>query len=204
VTTIYTIGHSSHTPEAFLALLGRHQINAVADVRTAPFSRFAPQFNKASLAAMLAGSQIAYFFLGNDLGARPKDELCYRNGAIDFARLSQMDYFQEGLSHVREGAARFNLALLCAEKDPIQCHRMILVCRHLRNSETLIRHILADGKLEDNHDSEKRLMDEMRIASADLFRTPEDLVEEAYDRQGQRIAYREDEETQRARDLAHA
>jgi uncharacterized protein (DUF488 family) len=60
-----------------------------------------------------------------------------------------MDYFQEGLERVRKGAARFNLALMCTEKDPIQCHRTILVCRHLRAKDTTIKHILEDGELED-------------------------------------------------------
>jgi uncharacterized protein (DUF488 family) len=198
----YTIGHSNHTAKTFMALLRLHQVNAVVDVRSAPFSRFAPQFNKEALSAMLGASRIAYAFLGNYLGARPNDPLCYRSGSIDFKRLSQMDYFQEGLAQVRKGAAQFNLALLCAEKDPIQCHRMIFVCRHLRGSETTIKHILEDGGLEDNHDSEKRLMRELRMASTDLFRTPEELVEEAYDRQSERIAYHEDEGTQQSRDFA--
>jgi hypothetical protein len=93
---------------------------------------------------------------------------------------------------------------MCTEKDPVQCHRTILVCRHLRAEDTIIKHILEDGEIEDNRDSERRLMDALHIATVDLFKTPDDLVEEAYDRQGERIAYHEDEETKQARDLAHA
>jgi hypothetical protein len=93
---------------------------------------------------------------------------------------------------------------MCSEKDPIQCHRTILVCRHLRAKDKVIKHILEDGELEDNRDSERRLMDALHIAATDFFKSPEDLVEEAYDRQGERIAYHEDEEAQQARDLAHA
>jgi len=204
MTTIYTVGHSNHTPDTFVGLLRLHHITAIADVRSAPYSRFAPQFNKDALAGVLAQERIAYVFLGNYLGARPNDPLCYRNGAMDFARLSQTDYFLEGLERVRKGAARFNLALMCTEKDPIQCHRTILVCRHLRAKDTMIKHILEDGELEDNRDSERRLMDALHIAATDFFKSPEDLVEEAYDRQGERIAHHEDEEAQRARDLAHA
>lgn len=204
MTTIYTVGHSNHTPDTFVGLLRLHRINAIADVRSAPYSRFAPQFNKDALAGLLANERIAYVFLGNYLGARPNDPLCYRNGAIDFARLSQTDYFQEGLERVRKGATRFTLALMCTEKDPIQCHRTILVCRHLRAKDTIIKHILEDGELEDNRDSERRLMDALRIPTTDFFKTAEDLVEEAYDRQGERIAYHEDEEARPARNLAHA
>jgi hypothetical protein len=198
------VGHSNHTPDTFVGLLRLHRISAIADVRSAPYSRFAPQFNKEAFGPLLTKHRIAYVFLGNYLGARPNDPLCYRNGTIDFARLCQMDYFQDGLERVRKGADRFNLALLCTEKDPVQCHRMILVCRHLRTPSTIIKHILEDGELEDNRDSERRLMDGLHIATTDFFKTTEDLVEEAYDRQGERIAYHEDEEARQARDLAHA
>jgi uncharacterized protein (DUF488 family) len=204
MTAVFTIGHSNHAPEAFVELLRLHHINAIADVRTAPYSRYAPQFNKAAMARLLSGNRIVYVFLGNYLGARPNDPFCYRNGAIDFSRLSQMDYFQEGLDRVRKGAAQYNLALLCTEKDPVQCHRMVLVCRHLRAKDTVIQHILEDGKLEDNRDSERRLMDSLHMATTDLFRTPEDLVEEAYDKQGERIAYHEEEEAQHANEFAQA
>lgn len=202
--TFFTVGHSNHTPDTFLGLLRLHRISAVADVRSAPYSRFAPQYNKESLASMLAAEKIVYVFLGNYLGARPNDPLCLRNGTIDFARLSQTDYFQEGLERVKKGATRFSLALLCTEKDPIQCHRMILVCRHLRGQDTLIKHILEDGELEDNRDSERRMMETLRISSTDLFKSPEDLVEEAYDKQGDRIAYHEVEEEAANRNTASA
>ena len=202
--TVFTIGHSNHTSETFIALLRLHNITAVADVRSSPYSRFASQFNKAELASLLKKNNIVYVFLGNYLGARPNDPLCYRNSAIDFSRLSQTDYFQEGLERVIKGASQFNLALLCTEKDPIQCHRMILVCRHLRAKDTVIKHILEDGELEDNRDSERRLMDCLHMETADLFRNIADIVEEAYDRQGERIAYHEDEESRQARDLIHA
>ena len=203
MTTIYTVGHSNHTPDIFLGLLRLHHINAIADVRSAPYSRFAPQFNKDALARLLASEGVAYVFLGNYLGARPNDPLCYRNGTMDFTRLSQTDYFQEGLERVRRGAARFNLALMCTEKDPIQCHRTILVCRHLRADNTIIKHVLEDGELEDNRDSERRLMKVLLMPTTDLFKSPEELVEEAYDRQGERIAHHEDEEIKQAYTLEH-
>ena len=204
MTTIFTVGHSNHTPDTFIGLLRLHGINAIADVRSSPYSRFASQFNKDALAELLANNRITYVFLGNYLGARPNDPLCYRNGAIDFARLCQTDYFQEGLERVRNGSARFNLALMCAEKDPIQCHRTILVCRHLRTNNAIIKHILEDGELEDNRDSERRLMNLLHMPTEDFFKSPEDLIEEAYDRQGERLAYHEDEETREKRELAHA
>jgi uncharacterized protein (DUF488 family) len=200
--TIYTVGHSNHELHEFLALLRLHSITAIADVRSSPYSKFAYQFNRESLGEALATQNIAYVFLGNYLGARPNDPLCYRNGKIDFSRVCQTDYFQEGIERVLKGAQKFRVALMCSEKDPLQCHRTILVCRHLRSPDVVIKHIHEDGELEDNRDAERRLMMHLKIESNDLFKAPEDLIEEAYDKQGEKIAYQEDEETQRARELA--
>jgi uncharacterized protein (DUF488 family) len=196
--TLYTIGHSNHSEERFVSLLQMNDITAVADVRSAPYSRYTPQFNKESLGKALGANRIAYVFLGNYLGARPNDPLCYRNGTIDFARLCQMDYFQEGLERLRAGAKRFNLAIMCSEKDPIECHRMILVCRHLRAADTAIKHILENGALEDNQAAEQRLMAHLKMAPADLFMSSDELAEEAYDKQGARIAYHDDPESRQA------
>jgi uncharacterized protein (DUF488 family) len=204
VTAIYTIGHSNHSNDEFLALLRLHNISAIVDARSAPYSRFAAQFNRDLLARLLSADQIAYLFLGDCLGARPNDPSCYRNGAVSFRRLGQMNYFQEGLDRVRAWAKRFSVALMCSEKDPIQCHRMILVSRHLRRADTLITHILEDGGLEDNRDAERRLMETLHMATADFFVSPEDLVEEAYDRQGERIAHHEDQEASEAHLFAQA
>ena len=195
---IYTIGHSNHAPETFLALLEGHGINAVADVRTAPYSRYTPQFNKNALPPLLKKIGAVYVFMGNYLGARPDEPACYRNGRVDFARLALTDAFQEGLERVRTGAERYKLALMCSEKDPITCHRTILVCRHLRAEDTVIRHIREDGALEAHGDAEARLLTALGMDFADLFKTPEEMLEDAYDRQGERIAHREEEEDEDA------
>jgi len=199
--TIHTIGHSNHTQDKFVALLQMHGVTAVADVRSSPYSRFTPQFNKEVLGKALAANHIMYAFLGNYLGARPNDPLCCRDGTVDFSKLCHMDYFHEGLERLRAGLARFSLAMMCSEKDPIQCHRMVLVCRHIRSDDTIIQHILEDGELEDNRDAERRLMEHLHIVPYDLFKSTEDLVEEAYDKQGERIAFHYGEEAQWASEL---
>jgi uncharacterized protein (DUF488 family) len=204
MTTIYTIGHSNHTPDTFLALLRRHGINVVVDVRSAPYSRFSPHFNKEMLPKFLQKIDAVYVFMGGQLGARPTDPTCYRNGSVDFSRLSQTDSFQGGLAEIRRIASQSNLSLLCSEKDPILCHRMILIGRHLRAEDTLIRHIGENGEIEDNHDAEKRLLALLRMDSTDLFRTSEEMVEEAYGRQGTRIAYRKEEEVAAGMDVSCA
>lgn len=155
-TTIYTIGHSSHPIDKFIELLKQHDITLVVDVRSAPHSRYNPQFNREVLAAALANEGIKYLFLGKELGARPQDPNCYKEGRVDFGQLAGRPEFKTGLERVRAEAKTCRLAVMCAEKDPLDCHRTILVCRHLRASVG-IKHILADGSIEDHAQTEARL-----------------------------------------------
>lgn len=192
--TLFTIGHSNQTQEEFIALLHLHHITAIADVRSMPFSRHTPQFNRDALQHVLKQAGIAYVFLGNQLGARPTAASCYQAGKVDFHAVGKAEFFQDGLARVRAGAANFNLALMCAEKDPIQCHRTILVCRNLRAPNVTIKHIMEDGELEDNRDTETRLLRLFKIAPT-FFQTPEEDIEIAYDRQADRIAFRDEENT---------
>lgn len=186
---LFTIGHSSHDIETFLGLLRRHGVTAVCDVRSAPYSRHAPQFSYKAIRQQLTAEGIQYVYLGKELGPRSKDPACYRDGKVRYDLLAATAAFQEGLARVRSGMREFRVALMCAEKDPVACHRTILVCRHLRAPWIDIWHILEDGTLEDNRDTEKRLMKMLKIPERTLFDPPEDLVERAYDLQGERIAY---------------
>ncbi len=120
--TVLTIGHSTHAMEAFVELLQRHDVTAVADVRASPYSRFNPQFNRESLAGSLVARGITYVFLGSELGGRSDDPSCYENGRISYARLGGTPSFQNGLDRVAQGAASQRIALMCAEKEPLECH----------------------------------------------------------------------------------
>jgi uncharacterized protein (DUF488 family) len=155
-TAIYTIGHSNHSAEAFLSLLERHRIEAVADVRSFASSRRHPQFNGEALARALAGRGIRYVFLGKELGAKHRDASCRRDGRVDYDLVAETPEFRQGLERVREGARRMRVALMCAEKEPLDCHRTLLVARHLRDLR--IRHILADGSIEEHAETEGRLL----------------------------------------------
>lgn len=187
--TIFTVGHSVHPIEEFLGLLSKHSITAIADVRSSPYSRYNPQFNLESLKARLSKTGIAYSFLGKELGARSEDPDCYVNGKAQYERLANTDLFQMGLTRVIEGLGKHRVALMCAEKDPITCHRTILVCRHLISRGIAVKHILEDGRLEEHDKSLSRLFLELGIAENDLFRSREDLLSEAYYKRGQDIAY---------------
>ncbi|MBD3242285.1 MAG: DUF488 family protein [Chitinivibrionales bacterium] len=188
---LYTIGHSTHTIERLVELLRLHGIGAVGDVRSSPFSRFNPQFNREPLQQTLREAAIEYVFLGNELGARPRERSCYVDGKVQFTRVARLPSFARGLERLRVGMDTYRTTLLCAEKDPIGCHRMILVCRALRSGATKIRHILEDGTLEENDDTELRLMRELDIRENDLFASVDEQIERAYDQQASRIAYAE-------------
>lgn len=186
---ILTIGHSDHSWEAFLQLLLQHHVDAVADVRSMPYSRFHPQFNREALQSGLKTSGLFYVFLGEELGARRSEPDCYVDGKARYELIAKAPRFQEGLSRVREGAAKYRIALLCAEKDPLTCHRTILVCRHLRKDLIPILHILQDGRIESHHDAEQRLLSIAGKPGPDLFISETEAIEDAYDVQGERIAY---------------
>lgn len=188
---LYTIGHSTHPTEHLLHLLSLHRISAVADVRSSPFSRHNPQFNREILQKTLRDAGIEYVFLGKELGARSEDPACYADGKLQFGRLARTETFRSGLNRLRKGMESYRVALLCAEKDPITCHRMILVCRNLRQDAVEIEHILEDGSLEENAHAERRLMTFLGIQENNLFAGPEELIQRAYDLQGKRIAYEE-------------
>src|SRR5262249_12681672 len=151
--TLFTIGHSNHEMAAFVKLLQQHGITLVADVRSSPYSRFNPQFNRESLAAALEKCGIEYAFLGRELGARREERQCYAGQQARYDRVARLPLFQQGLEVLREAATRGRVTLLCAEKDPLTCHRTILVCRNLRSESLAISHILEDGGIETNSDA---------------------------------------------------
>lgn len=186
---VLTIGHSVHPMDRFIELLAMHGVTALCDVRSSPYSRFTPQFNRESLKDELAKHGGSYIYLGAELGPRSSDPACYEKGTVQYSRLAKTELFQQGLSRVRDDMTSHRIALMCAEKDPVFCHRMILVSRHLRVQGICIGHILEDGSLEDNKAAEARLLKLLKISPVELFSSEEDQIERAYDLQGDKIAY---------------
>ncbi|HXF07311.1 MAG TPA: DUF488 domain-containing protein [Candidatus Acidoferrales bacterium] len=186
---VFTIGHSTHSIEAFVALLKQHGVTALADVRSAPFSRFNPQFNKDALARELKTRGIRYVFLGRELGARSEDRSCYENGRVQYGRLACTDLFRQGLERVQRGAKKYRIALMCAEKEPLECHRTLLVARALDEQGIEVMHILANGGLESHRDAMERLLEVTGLPRDDLFRSRAELIAEALKRQEDKVAY---------------
>ena len=189
MTTVYTVGHSTHTMDRFLGLLIPHGITAIADVRSQPYSRFNPQFNREDLKRDLWAKGISYAFLGKELGARSDDEYCYEDNKVQYDLIARTKLFQAGLGRVETGSAKYRLALLCAEKEPLDCHRTILVARHLIERGGSVEHILANGKAEPHADTMRRLTRKLGLAEDHLFQSREAVLLKSYEEQGSRIAY---------------
>ena len=162
---------------------------AVADVRSVPYSRMQPQFNREALTRTLDKYGIVYIFLGKELGARSDDKACYENGRVQYRRLARTEAFQRGVERVLLESESRLVALMCAEREPLECHRTLLVSRELMAAETPVVHIHADGHVERHDDSMRRLLRLLGLPEQDLFRTQSDLIEEAYARQELRVAY---------------
>lgn len=190
---VLTIGHSTHSFETFLAILRRHEVTALADVRSTPYSRFAPQFNREALENGLPAHHVKYVFLGRELGARSEDRSCYLNGRVQYSRLAATQVFRSGLERVIRGARDHCIALMCTEKDPLDCHRTLLVARALDIAGVEVKHILADGHLESHESAMLRLLRLMGLPNEDLFRSRPELISLALAKQEERIAYQDKE-----------
>ncbi len=184
---LFTIGHSTHVFPRFLALLQQHGIEIVTDVRSRPFSRL-PWFSRPSLEKELKENGIGYVFLGQELGARRDERECYIGERADYDSIAQLPLFQKGLERLKVGVDKGRIALMCAEKDPLDCHRTILVCRYVKNFSDVF-HIHADGNLESHEKAEARLLARYHEDAYDLFRSRIDQLNEAYKRRGEEIAY---------------
>ncbi len=154
---IYSIGHSNHSLGIFLELLRLHAIDAVADVRSQPYSRYSPQFSREALAGTLEREGIRYVFLGNELGGRPQDDEFYDDeGHVLYGRLALSENLLSGIERLEAGASRLRVAIMCSEEDPLHCHRRLLVARVLEQRGTGVRHISRDGRLEHERDLRSR------------------------------------------------
>lgn len=189
MSTIYTVGHSNHAIEKFIALLTHAGISAIADVRSRPYSRRYPQFNKEALAGSLKAHGIAYVFVGRELGARSEDPDCYVDGQVQYERLARTALFKSGIERVLNGAASYRLALMCAEREPLDCHRTLLVSRALERRGVQIEHLLADGAIEPQTKTLARLVASFGLDKADLFADASERIEEACRLQERKAAY---------------
>lgn len=185
---VFTVGHSTHSSDYFIALLRKHGVTAVCDVRSMPYSKFNPQFDREVLKSNLSKSGVSYVFLGKELGARSDNPNCYIEGKVQYNYLVEEPLFEQGLRRIKQGMKDYVVAIMCAEKDPLTCHRTILLCRELRSPDVEIGHICADGSIEAHTEAEQRLMRLVGI-KPDMLDDEPTCIETAYDRQADKIAY---------------
>jgi uncharacterized protein (DUF488 family) len=148
--SIFTIGHSNLTIEDFLKLLHLHKIQILVDIRSEPYSKYVPHFNRKELEQAIKEAGMKYLFLGRELGGRPAGEEFYNSeGYVLYGRLADSPIFLEGISRLEEGLRKnMRIALMCSEEDPEECHRRLLVARVLLRRNIEVRHIRGNGSLE--------------------------------------------------------
>ena len=186
---LLTLGHSNLPADGFLTLVQGAGVTAIADVRSVPFSRRYPWFSGPALAAHLQGAGVAYLPLGDVLGGRPRDPALYCEGVADYEKMAATPQFRGGLDRVAEAAGRFRVCLMCAEREPLDCHRCLLVTRALAERGFAVGHVLADGTIEPHGETEERLIALARVP-ADLFADRNQRLAAAYARRAGTAAYR--------------
>ena len=145
---LLSVGHSKHPIEGFIDLLTSHSVGAVVDVRSSPWSSYNPHFNRQNLEYSLGEAGVSYVFLGDSLGGRPRTEELYDDGGHAlYGEMAKTDEFHEGVDRLLGGARRFNVAMMCSEEDPANCHRFLLVTRVLYQLGKKIGHIRGSGRL---------------------------------------------------------
>jgi uncharacterized protein (DUF488 family) len=188
---ILSIGHSTLTREAFGAILDSAGVTAVADVRSWPFSRFSPHFSQHELKFWLAQDGFSYVFMGRELGGRPEDPSLFHDGVADYEAMAHTSIFEAGVNRLIEGAKRHLIALMCSEKDPLDCHRCLLVSRRLAERGMRIGHIMPDAAIIPHAETEERLLQLERKASEDFFASRAERLAGAYRARGRKVAFAE-------------
>jgi uncharacterized protein (DUF488 family) len=146
---IYSIGHSNHPLDVLLALLRQHGIDVLADVRSAPYSKYCPQFDQQALEAAVRDAGLQYVYLGRELGGRPEGGEYYdAEGYVLYSRRARAPEFLAGIERLERGRRQYRIAMLCSEEDPAGCHRHLLIGRVLAARGTALQHIRADGRLQ--------------------------------------------------------
>ena len=154
---IYTIGHSDHTSAAFIDLLRQHDVTLLVDVRSQPYSRWAPQFNRETLTHDLEEADIGYRFLGDALGGRPSDSRLYTAGHPDYGRMEQTEAYQRGIERLLDLATSERVTIMCGEGDHRQCHRHLLITQTLLKRDVGVIHIKPDGQTVDGERTPEQL-----------------------------------------------
>jgi uncharacterized protein (DUF488 family) len=193
---IYTVGHSTHPLHYFLSLLQEYNINCLVDVRSVAASRYNPQYNKEPLSSFLKNNGIIYMHLPEEFGARHSNpDLLDETGKVDFAKVRNSSNFKNGIERFRSGIDKgYTIALMCAESNPLDCHRFSMIAVGLREAGFEVLHIMKDKTLKSTSDLEQLLLKKYarKLPKSDVFQpnvTVEDQLTVAYRLRNIEIAY---------------
>lgn len=195
---LYTIGHSNHTIEKFIKLLKQHEINCVVDVRSNPYSKYNEQFNRENIKRKLNQNGIYYIFMGEEFGARRKEKELYTiDGYLDFEKTVKSSNFLKGVERIKEGLKKnFNIAIMCTEKNPIDCHRNIMIAKYFFDIGYEVKNILENGEIVDQQEITRQLVDYYFPDRNQISFLPErnlddydELVKKAYRLRNKEIGY---------------
>ena len=189
---LFSIGYATKTYDVFLEQLVGYGINAVADVRSVPYSKAFEDYRQEKLMLSLPAAGINYVFMGEELGPRSADPAHYdATGQVQFDRLKESELFNRGVERLKQGLEKdYRIALMCAEKDPANGHRSLLIGYYLaREHELELNHICHAGNLETQQELERRLVD-LEGCSTDMFSDAEQLQELAYQQRIRATSYR--------------
>jgi uncharacterized protein (DUF488 family) len=189
---LFSIGHSNIPADRFLVLLRTAGVTVVADVRSIPASRHFPWFSKKNLVANLELAGTNYLPMGEALGGRPRDSRLYRDGVADYEAMAADPQYQAGIQRLIEAAAHATVCIMCAEREPLDCHRCLLVARSLAERGLKVGHILHDGTIEPHAATEQRLLKlEQPEQDCDLFASGQhERLAAAYRRRAHAAAFR--------------
>lgn len=195
VDTVYTIGYSGFKIDDFIKTLKGNNISLVIDVRSTPYSRYYTDYNKENLSIMLEKSHIYYRNYVSEFGARQGERKYYPNGYLDFEMFSKSESFLSGVEKLKKSMEKnYTFALLCSEKDPIKCHRTILVSRAFHIAGYKIIHLMDNGTYVTQEDIEERLLnmffpDREQINMFAPTLSKQEYLDESYKKQNKNIGY---------------
>lgn len=192
---LFTVGHSILDFGPFAKLLEDCGVELVADVRSLPQSARLPHFSHPALEKLLGDEHISYLFLGEELGGRPDDADAYRpNGVVDYAARRKSYAFQRGVERLLKELEGRSVAMMCAEEDPLECHRFLMVCPEVVKLGIRPLHIRKGGQIETQEAAENRLLAAngfAAVATDTLFpQARSEALEDAYRLQAERFAFR--------------
>lgn len=204
MSSLFTVGHSTYEIDYFINLLKTYEINCIVDVRSTPYSKYSTQYNKDAIKMSLKSNNISYIYMGTEFGARRSSKDLYtREGYVDFERVKHDQDFKAGIERIKVGLKKgYNIAFMCTEKRPDECHRCILVGRNFKDLGYEVINIINESEYKSQEEIEMDLLEiyypdrnqialipDMNLAN----KSHKDLINDAYKLRNKEIGYKGDE-----------